>query len=64
MFTLWGKTKIELLKKGVPGPIIISLKNQPTKILPKPKITKGNDIFQGASSYKPLESLPTFGRAE
>jgi len=49
IFTFEGKTKIEFPKNGVPGPIIISLKNQPTKILPKPNITKGMDILRGDS---------------
>jgi len=48
-FILEGRTKTELPQKGVPGPIIISLKNQPTKILPKAKITNGIDIRAGDS---------------
>jgi hypothetical protein len=40
---------IECLKKGEPGPIIISLNNQPINILPKAKIIKGKDIFKGNS---------------
>jgi len=49
ILTFDGKTKIEFPKKGVPGPIIISLNNQPTKILPKPNITKGIEILMGDS---------------
>jgi len=36
-------------KKGVPGPIIISLNKYPTKILPNANITKGTDILAGDS---------------
>jgi hypothetical protein len=50
--TLEGKIKIALLKKGVPGPIIISLNKKPTKILPKAKIIKGKDILRGESPLK------------
>jgi hypothetical protein len=45
----FGLIKIELPKKDVPKPIIISLVKNPKKILPKPKINKGIQIADGDS---------------
>jgi hypothetical protein len=47
---LEGRINTELSdQKEVPGPIIISLNNQPIKILPNAKMTKGIDILAGDS---------------
>jgi hypothetical protein len=55
ILALFGSTNIAFPKKGVPGPIIISLNNQPTNILPNPSINSGTAIF-GASSNCPENS--------